>query len=215
MWCRSPAPQRWLCLGCWTVRTGSRPPAPPAPETTPEHLTAEQSGKEGLEQSGRARKPAESAETEFGSDRRSPGSAQHQRWLQPGGWPHHLCATFITMWGRIAVDAVPGAAVTTTQSRSCALALTAAISHDAQRRTYRARRAAKSGSCPRCRNQAGPLLPASPAVQIRWRRDPAARTHEAKERQGEEVGKSGRRGREREKEGTPFPQRPGVTLRSS
>lgn len=48
MWCRSPAPRRWLCPGCWTVRTGSRPPAPPAPETTPEHLTAEQSGKEAL-----------------------------------------------------------------------------------------------------------------------------------------------------------------------
>lgn len=55
MWCRSPAPQRWLCLGCWTVRTGSRLPAPPAPETTPEHLTAEQSGKEGLNTESKAR----------------------------------------------------------------------------------------------------------------------------------------------------------------
>lgn len=135
--------------------------------------------------------------------------------LQPEGGQITFAPLLSPCGGRIAVDAVPGAAVTTAHSRSCALALTAAISHDAQRRTYRARRAAKSGSCPRCRNQAGPLLPASPAVQIRWRRDPAARTHEAKERQGEEVGKNGRRGREREKEGTPFPQRPGVTLRSS
>lgn len=42
MSCRSPGPRIWLCRGCWTDRTGSRLPAPPAPRTAPEHLTAEQ-----------------------------------------------------------------------------------------------------------------------------------------------------------------------------
>lgn len=42
MSCRSPGPRIWLCRGCWTDRTGSRLPAPPAPRTAPEHLTTEQ-----------------------------------------------------------------------------------------------------------------------------------------------------------------------------
>lgn len=40
--CRFHGPRRWLCLGCWTVRTGSPPPAPPAPRTAPAHLIREE-----------------------------------------------------------------------------------------------------------------------------------------------------------------------------
>lgn len=35
---RSRGPRRWLCPGCPRARTGSPPPAPPAPRAAPAHL---------------------------------------------------------------------------------------------------------------------------------------------------------------------------------
>lgn len=37
--CCSPARRRWLCRGSRRARTGSLPPAPPAPRTAPAHLS--------------------------------------------------------------------------------------------------------------------------------------------------------------------------------
>lgn len=79
--------------------------------------------------------------------------------------------------------------------------LTAAISHDAQKRTYQTRQAGKIWCSPWCRNQAAPLLPASPVLPIRWQRDWAARTprsERGREKRWERMRRERERGREKE-----------------
>lgn len=203
MWCRSPAPRRWLCPGCWTVRTGSRPPAPPAPGTTPEHLTADQSGKETLKNLNeicRISKNGVQIHYKWDLLYRRNNDARCNQKVSRSSLEPLLSPSWLKLQPTRLKDALsrPHTAEVA-HSRKLAHTHRSEYSHDAQRRTYRTRQAAKVGRSPCCQNQAVPLLPASPVVQIGWQSDWAARTREAKEGHREEVVKKGKRERGRER----------------